>query len=182
VSRLGTIALGALVTLGVACAADAPDDLSRRADPPSPLAPTTTSAWYVTPGDGPTAATPPETVPNAPADDPDGLATQVAAGYALAASTVTPEDGARAWLDAVAPYTTPRYQAELEAPTASAASRPEPTDVTLTAIHPVAPAQARWRFEVILTLTAAGDPDPRITVLYVDVINTPVGPRVDGAR
>ena len=181
-SRLGAIAIGVLVTLGVACAADPPDDLSRRADPHSPLAPTTTSAWYVTPGDGPTAATPPEAVPNAPADDPDGLAAQVAASYALAGSTVTPEDGPRAWLDAVAPYTTPRYQAELEAPVASTGSRAEATDAVLTAIHPVAPGQGRWRFEVILTLTVAGDPDRRITVLYVNVADTPVGPRVDGVR
>jgi hypothetical protein len=124
--------------------------------------------------------------PAAPSVDGDPVAAQVALAYAVAAWTVQPGDGPRAWITAVAAYTTPAYQARLDdgAATGGATTPPATTAVRITGVTPLAPDAGEWRFQVALvatTDTARGPREVGVSML-IDLDATPRGPRVVDAQ
>jgi hypothetical protein len=162
------VATAALSLLIAACG-PAEHDAPRPPDPTAaqPVAPSTT-----TPGDGPD--------PSRLAADPApyaNTAAQVAASFAIAAYTTRGEAAAR-----VAPYVTDRLLAEFSSPAASPSRGPQLDTVTavVEAVNPV----ARWRFEIVLTVTEQTSIGPvlRSVLLVIDVADTPVGPRVGAVR
>lgn len=149
--------------------------------------PTNASAGAPIPASGADSASEPagDHNPAAPGVDGDPVAAQVAVAYAVAAWTVQPGDGPRAWITAVAAYTTPAYQAHLEdgAATGGATTPPATTAVRITGVTPLAP-DAGWRFQVALvstTDTARGPREVGVS-MHVDLDATPRGPRVADAQ
>ena len=124
--------------------------------------------------------------PRRPGADGDPVAAQVAVAYAVAAWTVQPGDGPRAWITAVAAYTTPAYQARLEdsAATGGTTTPPAATAVRITGVTPLAPDAGGWRFQVTLVATTATTRGPRRVgvSMLIDLDATPLGPRVADAQ
>jgi hypothetical protein len=189
-------ALATAAALGLgACHAptQAPSTRRRTAAQRAPRArtapPTNTLVGAPIPASGaadPASEPPGDPNPAASGADGDPVAAQVAVAYAIAAWTVQPGDGPRAWINAVAPYTTPAYQARLEdsAATGGTTTPPAPTTVRITGATPIAPDAGRWRFQVTLvgtTFTARGPRRVGVSLL-IDLDATPLGPRVADAH
>ena len=139
------------------------------------------------PGDADPASEPPgDPNPAGRYADSDPVAAQVAVAYAVAAWTVQPGDGPRAWITAVAAYTTPAYQARLEngAATGGTTTPPAATTIRITGVTPLAPDAGEWRFQVALVATTATARGPRPVgvSMLIDLDATPRGPRVADAQ
>lgn len=173
--RAAAVAATALSLLMAACGPAAQEAKSPSPDStaPGPGAPSTT-----TPGDGPDPNPPPAVPAAAPQN---AAAAQVASGFVAAAYTTGGDTAAR-----VAPYVTDRLLAEFTAPAAStnAGRDLEAATAVVEAVHPLAPVNTRWRFEVVVAVneTTTTEPVTRGAVLVIDVADTPLGPRVDAVR